>query len=115
MSQRFYYRPGHPKANERGFVEAADLGDWGQEKKALYAPIVMDRFYENTSTIDGTDIGSRRKYKEYLRKTGYTNSSDFTNEWKKAAEERAQIQSGEHDKKERREAVGRAMYERFKP
>ena len=110
MRARYYYRPEHPMANERGFVAEADLGFW-REEKAINAPIMMDRFYENTAAPDGTDIGSRRRHREYMRERGLTTADDYTGTWQQAARERERIVAGDVDHAERREAIGRAAYE----
>ena len=110
MRARYYYRPGHPKANERGFVIESDLGSWRQAE-AINAPIMMDRFYENTAAPDGTDIGSRRRHKEYMRAHGLTTADDYTGTWQQAALERERITAGDVDHRERRDAIGRAAYE----
>jgi hypothetical protein len=106
---RYYYRPGHPKANERGFVSGADLNEY-EAPQALNAPILMDRFYENTCATDGTDIGSRRKHRDYMRRNNVTVASDFAGTWDAAAREREAIRKGENDRRERREQVERAMH-----
>ena len=110
---RFYYRPGHPKANERGFISAADAAE-EDIQLALDAPILMDRFYENTCATDGTDIGSRRKHREYMKRNNLTIASDFTETWSQANREREAIRKGEHDRKERREQIERALHHRSK-
>lgn len=76
--------------------------------------ISMDRHYENTVALDGTDIGSRRKTEEYMKRHGLTRPDDYKQTWAKAAEERAKFytEGGGHKEHEaRREAVGRAVYE----
>src|SRR5689334_8280259 len=52
--------------------------------------ISTDRHYENTATVDGTDIGSRRKREEYMRVHGVTDPRDFTQHWNKSAADRAE-------------------------
>jgi hypothetical protein len=111
---KWVYKPGHPKANSNGFVEWNEYGAY-EHSRALDAPILMDRFYENTATTDGVDIGSRRKHREYMKRTGLTVSTDFTEAWKQDAKNREKIQKGEHDRKERREIVERAWHQRFRP
>ena len=111
---RYVYRPQHPKASAFGFISTADL-DEAATALALNAPIVMDRVYENLCATDGTDIGSRRRYKEYAKKNGLTHPSDFTNQWAAAAKEREAISTGNYDRKSRREEVERAIHQRWKP
>ena len=114
MRRIWVYRPAHPKANERGFVAAEDLG-WEQPKDAKNAPIMAGRFYENTAATDGTDIGSRRKHRDYMKAHGLTTADDYTETWKRAEKERETALSPDWDKKGRREDVARAWYERVKP
>ncbi|HAM41748.1 MAG TPA: hypothetical protein DCP69_10560 [Candidatus Omnitrophica bacterium] len=79
--------------------------------RALDAPIMAGRFYENVCTVDGVDIGSRKKRREYMRSNNLADTDDFKGEWTKAAKRRDEIREGRHDSKERREALGRAMYQ----
>jgi hypothetical protein len=114
--KRYVYRPSHPKASPNGFVAIEDLG-WEQapERLAKDAPIMAGRFYENTAATDGTDIGSRRKHREYMKARGLTTMDDYRGTWKQAAKEREKEFSPEWDQKQRREDVARAWYERNKP
>jgi hypothetical protein len=104
---RFLYRPGHPQANERGFVPA-HLVD---QPVAHGVEISVDRNYENLRTSDGVTINSRRQHRDYMKANGVTHMSDFKGVWDKAAQERSKVAQGEHDVKARREEVGRAVYE----
>lgn len=108
MGRRYFYRPDHPKASPNGFVAQEDLG-WEAPKEAKFAPIMVDRHYENMAATDGTDIGSRRKHQEYMKRNNLTVSADFSQSYYenvKKSEQRA-------NEKDRREAVGRALYEVF--
>ena len=71
--------------------------------------------YDNMRATDGTDISSRTKYKDYLKAAGLTPTSDFKNEWAQAAKKREEVFKGTNDKKQRREAIERAIYQRSKP
>lgn len=82
--------------------------------RALDASIVMDRQYENmASPIDGADIGSRRKHREYMKRHGLVMSEDYREHNKKAAADRAARIQGTHagDRKEVREELNRAWYQ----
>ena len=46
--------------------------------QACDAPIMVDRFYEGTAASDGTDIGSRRKHRQYMRDRGLAPADDFS-------------------------------------
>ena len=111
---RYVYRPNHPKASKFGFVAVTEL-DLQPESLAINAPICTDRYFENTPATDGTDIGSRRKHREYMKKNNLAMADDYKGEWATAAKERAAIRSGEHDRKARKEAVERALYQLHKP
>ena len=120
---KYYYRPGHPKANANGFVEESELGEW-RAPRAVDAPIMAGRFYENTaSPLDGTDIGSRQKHRDYMREKGLTTADDYVagvsrdesgpkvhlgETWTKAEAERRRVRAGDFDHADRREAIGRA-------
>jgi hypothetical protein len=106
MGRKWVYRPGHPDASPNGFVEITQVQT---EEKAVNAPILMDRFYENTKATDGTDIGSRRKHRDYMKATGLAPTSDFSPQFyenQKKAEKLA-------DAKARRETLARATWEAF--
>jgi len=70
---------------------------------AVSAPILAGRFYENMCALDGTDIGSRAKHKEYMKAKGYTVSSDYEETWRKAEQARATPSSA--DALDRKRAV----------
>jgi hypothetical protein len=80
--------------------------------QALSAPIMSGRFYENAKTVEGHDIGSRRKHREYMKERGLTTADDFTETWAKAERERENMRKGVFpDAKERRNEIGRILYE----
>lgn len=73
-----------------------------------------DFYMDGAHTVDGVDIGSRRKRNDYKRAAGVEDSSDFKNTIAEQTKIReAFFTSGgdwrEH--KERREDIGRAAYE----
>jgi hypothetical protein len=102
--RRWVYREVAP-----GQVEAFEVG--ADVEPEARTQIVMDRHYENTCATDGTDIGSRRKHREYMRINGLTTMDDYKDTWAKAEKERQKFYAGDFDHKARREAIGRAMYE----
>ena len=83
--------------------------------KALHAPILMDRFYENVAATDGTDIGSRRRHREYMKAHNLTTADDFKGVWAKQAERREAVKQGKLPDPNRREAIARALYQMDKP
>lgn len=70
-----------------------------------------DRAYSGApfKAPDGTIIDSRKKHREYMKRTGLTTADDFKGVWDAAAKRREAVYTGQHDKRERREAVERAM------
>ena len=69
-----------------------------------------DRHYDGMRTIDGVDISSRSKHREYMKRTGLTSTSDYTETWKKQADERAKFQKGEFVDKELRTEIAKEVY-----
>lgn len=98
-----------------------------QGGEPLPAPVEVDQDWSNappraqTATeeliygglsADGADISSRRKHREYMRANGLTTADDYTQTWARAQKERENIrQGGDFDTRERREAIGRAVYD----
>lgn len=116
MSKRYVYRPGHPLASVNGFVDVEDLGAWQEgEQLALNAPICVDRFYEGASYVDGEgnkiDLGSRRRHREFMKEKGFTTIDDYKQTWQDAEKQRARFYQGDFDHKERREMIGRTLYQ----
>ena len=67
--------------------------------------------YSNLRATDGTDISSRTKHRNYMKANGLALVSDYTESWKKAEKLREEKKSGRADSKQRREIIGRALYE----
>ena len=103
---RYLYRPGHPHANERGFVDSA------REHELIDLPVghFTDCYMNGDRAPDGTDIGSRSKRRGWMKATGVADLSDFTETTAHAAKVREDFYTTGGDHKERREAVGRAYY-----
>ena len=69
-----------------------------------------DRIYSGSpfKAPDGTIIDSKKKHREYMKRAGVTTTDDFKQTWQDAAKRREAVYTGQHDKRERREAVERA-------
>ena len=105
---RYFHRPGHPRANERGMVSEEDLGAYEEEQYALHSPFMVDRYMEGVSAQDGTDIGSRKKRREYMKIHNLADADDFQKTWEERRKEReAHYTEGgaERDRRERREQL----------
>lgn len=106
---RYLYRPHHLEASANGFIAAyKDTG--GYERSGIQ--ISVDRHYENLGLQDGTVVNSRRQHREYMTRRGLTLADDFKQTWKDNEKKRESFRSGDFDRKERREALGRAAYEK---
>lgn len=70
-----------------------------------------DRLYSGNPFVasDGTVIDSKKKHRDYMKRTGLTTMDDYGDTWKKAAEERKKFFNGEWDRNGRREDVARAI------
>ena len=66
-----------------------------------------DRHYDGLAASDGADISSRRKHREYMKRTGLTTADDFKETWARAkvARERYYTQGGSVRKQDIREAI----------
>jgi hypothetical protein len=85
--------------------------DYVPPEHATNAPIMVDRFYENTKSTDGIDIGSRRKHRQYMKDRGLAPADDFS----PGFYARMQAEKKREQKASRRDVVARAVYSKFKP
>jgi hypothetical protein len=81
--------------------------DYVPPSRALDAPFMVDRFYEGIATLEGEDIGSRRKHREYMRRNGLTSMSDYSPEYY----ERMRKERAEGARKRLAEAIDRKFEE----
>jgi hypothetical protein len=80
------------------------------------APIMAGRFYENTSATDGTDVSTRQKHRDYMRRNGLTTTDDYKQSWAQAQAKRDAVREQyKMPSASRREALARAMYRMDKP
>lgn len=97
---------------KQGLVEMAD--DWTGAERRSQTP-TEELIYGGAVATDGTPINSRKKHREYKARHGLADADDFKGQWARQAEQRERAKQGDIDHKARREALGRAFYERFKP
>lgn len=81
--------------------------------EAKSAPFMVDRFMEGSVAQDGTDIGSRRKRRDYLKETGAADASDFGPDYSQRVRARREAEVA----KQTRETVARIAWTdpRWKP
>lgn len=107
---------GSPRAERGSWVWDVSQGklvpaeDYQPPSMAVDAPVLAGRFYENTVATDGTDIGSRKKHREYMRVNGVTAASDYSAEYRERVKRSAERASEMH----LNDVVGRAVYEHTK-
>ena len=87
------------------------VDEYQPPERAVDAPILSGRFYEGMKTVEGEDIGSRRKHQAYMAEHGLAPGSDYSPGW---YENRRAEMKREADKK-RRETVERVVYTKLKP
>ena len=106
MRRRWLYTmAGQPLAEPVELTEDAVLPEDTQ------APVYTDRYMEGLQATDGTDISSRAKRREYMRRNNLADADDFKGTWAKAAQEGPRLfEAKGYDKAARREAIGRALY-----
>jgi hypothetical protein len=63
--------------------------------KAQANPLAGDRHYDGLRAPDGSDISSRTKHREYMKRTGLTTADDFAASWRAAEEQRNRYRQGE--------------------
>lgn len=70
-----------------------------------------EEVYGHIQATDGTDLSTKRRHREYMKKHGLTLSEDYRESWKKAAEDRARAFTEGPKSATRRESIERAMYQ----
>jgi len=71
---------------------------------AIANALAGDRHYDGMRTLDGVDVSTRTKHREYMKQRGLTTMDDYRSEWRKAAEDRAKAVEGV-DPSRRRDVV----------
>lgn len=64
-----------------------------------------DRHYDGLRATDGTDISSRVKHREYMKRNGLTTADDYKQTWEKSASEREALRTATFSDKELRETI----------
>lgn len=92
--------------------EPIEVGEDYEDPTGLRLAPFTDLYMDGARATDGADIGSRAKRRAYMQAHGVTDASDYTQAWAKKRAEREAMASGKHDTQARREALGRALYEK---
>ena len=64
-----------------------------------------DRHYDGMRAPDGTDISSRTKHREYMRRTGLAMADDFQSTFAMAEKDRQEFRGAKHHDRELRAEV----------
>lgn len=62
---------------------------------AIHNALANDRHYEGLRAPDGADISSRAKHQAYMKANDLTTADDFTQTWKREAEQRTARLAGD--------------------
>ncbi len=82
------------------------------ESRALDAPILSGRFYEDAPpATDGTPLNTRERHERYMRENGVAMASDFKECGAREAAKRQAFREGRQDDRDIQETVGRVMYD----
>ncbi len=86
-----------------------DLG-WSDAPRLAQTP-TEEILYGKTQATDGTDLSSRRKHREYMKRNGLAMTSDYQEHWKKAGAERDRAYAGNagFDSEKRKAAIGQSI------
>ena len=71
------------------FIEVSS--DFEPEPRRADGLLYNDRHYDGLRATDGTDISSRTKHREYMKRNGLTTVDDFKNTWSEARNQRDQF------------------------
>jgi hypothetical protein len=67
----------------------------GNTGAALNNALAGDRHYEGLRATDGTDISTRTKHREYMKRHNLTTIDDFKDTWAQAQKKRDEYRRGE--------------------
>jgi len=82
------------KSLDGGGVEVFEKGTEPPSEMALHNALAGDRHYDGQRATDGTDISTRSKHREYMKKNGLTTVDDYKQTWAKAEKERTDYRLG---------------------
>ncbi len=87
-------------------LEEVPLNHWSPRRNLSDTDaLISDRHYDGMRATDGTDISSRAKHREYMRRNDLTTIDDFKQEWADAPRKR-ELEA----RKGTREAIERAIH-----
>ena len=84
--------------------------DYEQAPREARDFLTSDAIYDGLKATDGTDISTRTKHREYMRRNGLTTMDDFKGTWEQAAKQRADLFTGRKGTVTR-DDIGRAIHQ----
>jgi hypothetical protein len=72
-----------------------------------------DRHYDGLRAPDGTDISTRSKHREFMKRTGLTLADDFKGQWAKQRKDREETLTGKKKDPELRKTLEKELYRRL--
>lgn len=84
--------------------------DYEQAPREARNLLASDAIYDGLRATDGTDISTRTKHREYMRKNGLTTMDDFKGTWEQAAKRREDLFTGRKGTVTR-DDIGRAIHQ----
>ncbi len=95
------------KETGKSYLEEVPLNYYAQRRNLSDTDaLISEKHYDGMRATDGTDISTRAKHREYMRRNNLTTIDDFKEEWANAPRKRELEQQ-----KERRESVERAIHQ----
>ena len=94
---------------EGGGVEVFEKGTEPPSERALHNALAGDRHYDGMRATDGTDISTRSKHREYMKRHGLTTADDYTQTWAKAQKERDDYRTGKSGGAVSRDDIARTI------
>lgn len=79
------------------------------EFRALDNALAGDRHYDGLRATDGTDISTRSKHREYMKRNGLTTVDDFKGVWAEAEKRRTEYRTTGKGGAVTRDDIARAM------
>lgn len=87
-------------------LEEVALNHWSPRRNLSDTDaLISDRHYDGMRATDGTDISSRAKHREYMRRNNLTTIDDYKQEWADAPRKR-ELEAN----KGRREDIEKAIH-----
>lgn len=89
MTRTTYVYRTMPDGTVHSFIKGEEPGSLGVDAGALWG----DSHYDGLRATDGSDISSRTKHREYMKRHGLTTADDYKEAWAKAEKARTEYRT----------------------